>query len=276
MAFAPVGDLDVYHEVHGDGPPFVLVMGLGVDHRAWIPLLPLFDGFTTVIFDNAGTGRTRRRADGLPPPPPYSTARLGDDLAGLLGHLDLGPAHVVGVSMGGAVAMQLAIRHPRTVRTLALVSTWHRADGWLREIFAFRRPLLEQLGPEALLRFVALWAWGSSSWQPGGIAVSSTERIVAQAAGAWDDGERERYLGHLDASIAHDCEELLAGIAAPTLVVVGDEDVLTAPRFARAIADRIPGARLEVVPGRGHAFAFEDPERFAAIVTAFAREHQGP
>lgn len=270
MPYAPVGERDVYYELHGSGPPLVLVMGLGVDHRAWVPLLPLFEGFTTLIFDNAGVGATRDRETGSPPRPPYSVRGFADDLAGLLRYVELGPAHVVGVSMGGTIAMELAWRAPDLLRSLTLVATWQRTDGWLRRIFAFRERLLTDLGAEALLSYVSLWAWASPYWEGEGIAVTSTEQLISQTdTPAWDEDEAERYLGHLHAAIEHDCDERLPRITAPTLVVVGDEDVLTPVRFARALAARIPGARLEIVPTQGHAFSFENPELFASIVRAF-------
>lgn len=271
MPYAPAGELELYYETHGSGPPLVLVMGLGVDHRAWLPLLPLFDGFTTVILDNAGVGETRVRATGVPPEPPYSTRGFAGNLAALLDHLALGPAHVVGVSMGGTIAMHLAADRPELVRSLTLCATWHRTDGLLRQIFAFREQLLRELGPTALLRYVSLFAWASPYWEEGGLAVTSTEALISQTdTQAWSDGEARRYLGHLRASIEHDAAARLPSIAAPTLVLVGDEDVLTPLRFGRALAAGIPGARLELVPGQGHAFSFEAPELFARLVREFA------
>jgi pimeloyl-ACP methyl ester carboxylesterase len=176
--------------------------------------------------------------------------------------------------MGGAVAMELAARAPELVRTLVLVATWQRTDAWLRRIFGFRERLLDEAGGagEQLLQlYVSLWAWASPYWEGDGIAVTATEQLISQSdTRAWDEGEKQRYLGHLHASIEHDCEERLALIAAPTLVVVGDEDVLTPLRFARAMAERIPDARLEIVPGQGHAFCFENPQLFADLVRGFA------
>ena len=271
MPYAPAGSLDVWYELHGEGPPLVLVMGLGGGGDAWAPLLPLFDGFTVVTLDNAGTGRTRDRATGAPPEPPYSTAGLAADLAELLRRLERGSAHVVGVSMGGAIAMHLAAREPALVRTLTLCATWQRTDALLARVFAFREPLLERGGEAALQEYVALWAWAPRYWEEGGPAVASTAALISQGdTEAWTEAERRRYLGHLRASIEHDAEALLPAIAAPTLVLVGDEDVLTPLRFAGAIAATVPDARLEVVPGQGHAFAFEDPELFAQLVRDFA------
>lgn len=269
MPFAPAGPREIHYELAGSGPPLVLVMGLGVAGEGWTPILPLLSGHTTLTFDNAGVGRTRDAATGEAPEPPYTTEGFADDLAALVRHLELGPAHVVGVSMGGAIAMQLAGREPSLVRSLTLCSTWHRADGLLREVFSFREPLLEGLGPEAVLRYVSLFAWGPASWEEGGAAVAATEALVGSGAPTWSDAERRRYLGHVRASIEHDATRVLGRVEARTLVLTGDADVLTAPRFAAAVAAAIPGARLELVPGRGHAYAFEDPEDFARRLLAF-------
>jgi aminoacrylate hydrolase len=275
MPFADVGPREVHYELTGDGPPLVLVMGLGVAGDAWQPLVPLFAGYRTLTFDNAGTGRTRDRATGEMPEPPYATEWFADDLAALLRALDHAPAHVVGVSMGGAIAMQLAAREPSLVRTLTLCATWPKADGLLRQIFSFREELLARLGPEALLRYVSLFAWGPPSWEEGGAAVGATEALVGSGAPVWDDDERRRYLGHLRASLAHDATPVLGEIRAPTLVLVGNADILTPVRFARAMAAAIPSARLELAPDRGHAFPFEAPEEFARRVRAFIAEHDG-
>jgi pimeloyl-ACP methyl ester carboxylesterase len=269
MPFAAVGTRELHYELTGDGPLLVLVMGLGVGGDAWQPLLPLFDGYRTLTFDNAGVGRTRDRETGATPGPPYTTEGFADDLGGLLHALDLGPAHVVGVSMGGAIAMHLAARAPALVETLTLCATWPKADGLLRQVFSFRETLLEGLGPDALLRYVSLFAWGPPSWDEGGAAVAATEGLVGSGAPAWDDDERRRYLGHLRASVEHDATPVLGSIEAPTLVLVGDGDILTPVRFARALAAAIPGAELEIAPDRGHAFPFEAPEEFARRVRAF-------
>lgn len=269
MPYAPVGSREIAYELSGDGPPLVLVMGLGVAGAAWAPVLPFLAGYRTLVFDNAGVGSTRDGTTGESPEPPYSTEGFADDLEGLLRYLELGPAHVVGVSMGGAIAMHLAAREPSLVRTLTLCATWHRADGLLHQIFAFREPLLDRLGSGALLRFVSLFAWGPPAWEAGGTAIAATEALIGSGAPAWSEAEQRRYLGHVRASLEHDASSALGSIEAPTLVLVGDCDILTAPRFAHALTAGIPNARLEVVPDRGHAYSFEDPEDFARRVRSF-------
>jgi 3-oxoadipate enol-lactonase len=267
------GELLVRNVVDGHGPPLVLVMGLGVDHRAWLPHIELLRGeHTCVAFDQRGVGETRTLA-GERPRPPFSTAGFADDTAALVRELELGPVHVCGVSMGGAIAMELALRHPELVASLALHSTWHRADALLRAVFELRGPILDGLGPRALQRYVALWAWSPAAWErgAGGDPAAATEELISRDPGAdWSAGEREGYLGHLRAAIEHDAEARLGEIRARTLISVGDADILTEERFARAMAERIPGARLELVPGGGHAWCFEQPERFCRLQAAFA------
>jgi pimeloyl-ACP methyl ester carboxylesterase len=277
MPFARVDDIELYHEVHGEGPLLALVMGLGVDHRAWMPHVgALKDRFTCLIYDQRGVGRTRN-PDGSTPMPPYSTERFADDLAGLLDQLGRGPAHVCGVSMGGTISMQLAVRRPDLVRSLGLHSTWHLADPFLRGVFELRIPILRRLGPAALQHYVGLWAWAPQFFADNAqvAPISQTGELISGSdTEDWSEAEVACYLGHLQAAIDHDCDETLASITAPTLVTVGDRDILTERRFADAMAAAIPGARLEVVPGGGHAYCFESPALFQQLVADFALAHE--
>ena len=223
MPFAAVGPRDLHYELTGDGPPLVLVMGVGGE--AWRPLLPLFEGYRTLTYDNAGVGLTRDRATGAPPEPPYATEGLADDLAWLLRALELGPAHVVGVSMGGAIAMHLAAREPSLVRTLTLCATWPRADGLLRQVFAFREDLLERLGPEGLLRYVSLFAWGPPSWEAGGVAVAATRRSSAPALPPGTTASEEELIAW--------CSGRIASFKVPRHVRFVDEWPMSATKIQR-------------------------------------------
>ncbi len=277
MAYAAVDDLDVYHELHGDGPLLVLVMGLGVDHRAWLPHVEdLAQDHTCLIYDQRGVGATRERATGARPRPPYSISGFADDLAGLVRAVGLGPGHICGVSMGGAIAMDLAGRHPDVVATLALHATWHRTDAFLKAVFELREPILHALGPTALQRYVGLWAWAPQHWerQFGAQPVADTAELISQGdAERWTAEDVECYLGHLHAAIRHDASGLLGAISAPTLVTVGDADILTERRFADAMVSAIPGAELQVIAGAGHAYCFEDPPGFRALMRAWLARH---
>ncbi len=278
MPTAAAGDLDVYYELHGGGPLLALVMGLGVDHRAWLPHVEdLQRSFTCLIYDQRGVGGTTDRATGARPSPPFSIEGFAADLAGLLDQLALRPAHVCGVSMGGTIAMVLAAERPDLVRSLALHATWHRTDAFLRAIFEFREPILRRLGPAALQHYVSLFAWAPTSWASG-IAATPADLTGALISGsdtaAWSEEETAGYLGHLRAAIEHDATGRLGRIQAPTLVTVGDQDVLTERRFADALVTGIPRAELQVLPGVGHAHCFEEPERFRDLTRAWVARHE--
>jgi 3-oxoadipate enol-lactonase len=272
-------DLDVEVEITGSGPMLVLIMGLGATQDGWKTHVEhLAQDFTCVTFDNRGVGRTRLAGSGGLPPPPYSIAGFADDAANVIRALGDAPAHICGLSMGGAIALRLAVDHPELVRTLSVHSTWDRVDNFLEEIFRFREVILRELGPTALERYVGLWAWGPASWegQADASPVSATETLIGRGAPeTWEPAQVEAYLGHVQASIDHDVADRLHEIACRTLVTVGSEDILTHPRFARRIAGAIPDARLEVIEGGGHAYCFEYQETFRRTQREFLMADPG-
>jgi len=134
----------------GAGEPLVLVMGFGGDHLAWGLQLPAFAArFRVIAFDNRGVGQTDA------PDIPYSIAMMADDTVGLIDALGIDRAHVCGVSMGGMIAQEIALRHPARVRTLALHATLARPDAYMHELSAVWRELRPKLGREEWLRTIA-------------------------------------------------------------------------------------------------------------------------
>src|SRR3990172_10613951 len=144
--------INMFYEERGQGPPLVLIMGLGAPGTRWEEHVEYYARyFRCILIDNRGVGRSDQ------PPGPYTTAMMADDTAGLINALGIGPAHVSGISMGGAIAQELALRHPRLVRRLVLNCTWPRCDTYTRRIFVLLRTLVStNLDLEQFIRLVFL------------------------------------------------------------------------------------------------------------------------
>src|SRR5881275_2118764 len=213
----------------GAGDPLVLVMGFGGDHLAWGLQIPAFAAkYRVIAFDNRGVGQSDA------PDVPYSTAMMADDTVGLMDALGIDRAHVCGVSMGGMIAQEIALRHPARVRTLQLHATLARPDAYMHALSDVWRELLLQNAlanpyPQSLPGFL-------------------------------HQGEAVR---------AHDTLQRLGDIRCPTLVTVAEHDILVPPRFSHAIAQRVPGAELKTLADAGHAYMWERPEAFNALCLEF-------
>src|SRR5262245_13755036 len=124
MPYAVINKIRMHYEIVGHGDPVLLINGLSAPAAGWaLQVQALAPHFRVVTFDNRGVGETD-----LPPEPVYTTAQMADDAAAVLRHLKVARAHVLGASMGGTIAMELALRHPRLVRSLTLACTWAEAD----------------------------------------------------------------------------------------------------------------------------------------------------
>lgn len=265
MPTAPIDDLDVYYEVAGQGPPVLFIGGTGGDLRTRPNVLdgPLVDGFTVLAFDQRGLGRTSK------PDRAVSMADYASDAAGLLDHLGWERAHVVGVSFGGMVAQELAIRRPDLVAGLVLCCTSSGGAG--RASYPLHE--LTALPPGA--RHRRQLAIGdtrcSEEWQdahPQDAARALSRLVDADAATALREAaDPAAALGarrQLEARRGHDTYDRLSGITAPTLVAAGRFDGIAPVANSEALAQRIDGARLQVFEG-GHLFLLQDRTAWTAI-----------
>lgn len=218
MPTVRVGDIDVYYEVHGDGPPLVFVGGLGVDLTVFAPFVAqLARGFRVLTFDHRGAGRTDK------PDIVYSIPMMAEDTAGLMDALGLARAHVVGVSMGGRIAMELAARYPGRVDRLVLISTAATGTGRLR------LPL-----PVRIL--------GLAKRLP---LVRGAEPVQRQP--------RYAHQRQQDASVTYDGAGILPAIGATTLILHGKRDRSVKPAAALATRVGIRDSEIEFFRG-GHMF----------------------
>ena len=258
------GNIEIWTERRGQGPDVLLIAGLGDPAEAWQPQLDgLSDRYLVTAFDNRGAGRTP-----LGEGHHLSATTMADDAAALLRALEVSSAHVAGFSMGSAIAQELALRHPELVRSLVLMSTYARPDALLRSQFNFWRWLAE-VAPSERAFFEAFFTW---VYTPRAHADGTVDQIVEEALAFPHQQSVEAFQAQVDVCLAHDTSDRLAEIAAPTLVLSGELDVILPPRFGRSVATQIPNARFDVMAGEAHQPFQEVPDEFNARVEAFWRE----
>jgi pimeloyl-ACP methyl ester carboxylesterase len=256
------GDAEIYWEQSGSGPPLLLIMGLGSDSRGWTLQRPVFaEHYRTIVFDNRGVGRTRAGASEL------STELMARDAVAVLDAAGVERAHVLGVSLGGAIAQHVALGAPDRVRSLVLASTWAGPSEWRTRL---RRVQLDlaRLGHEELLRFRLLCMFSPRYFieQPDMIA------LVEKVLSGEDAVGLAGYLSQIDAAEEHDVRARLSEIAVPTLVITGKRDILVPPELSGEIAGAVPGATL-VVLETAHTLLLEEAESFNDSVLKFLAQH---
>ena len=259
---ASIGDIEVYFEVAGEGPPVLFIGGTGGDLRAKPNVFdgPLPKAFTVASFDQRGLGRTSK------PDVPSTMAEYGADAAGLLDHLGWSDVGVVGVSFGGMVAQELAIARPDLVRRLVLCCTSSGGEGGASYPL---HELAELDGDERRRRQLAISdVRFEESWQDANPtdAARLLERMRATDGATPPDaaattGARRQ----LEARKGHDTWDRLDAIAAPTLVAAGRYDGIAPVANSQALADRIPKASMQVFEG-GHLFLLQDRAAWSAIL----------
>jgi pimeloyl-ACP methyl ester carboxylesterase len=265
MPFAELDERRVYYEAHGEGDPVLLLAGLGADHLAWGLQTDAFrEQHRVIVFDNPGVGRTQG------PPGPYTTELFADAAAGVLRALGIERAHVVGASMGGTIAQQLALRHPSLVRSLSLHCTWGRADGHLTAIMRSWQRYAREVPLIDLCRQCWLWVFTVWWFNDRPDEVAKLEQQVLESE--WPQSPAA-FCDQAEACIGHDVLDRLGEVEVPTLITVGDRDMLTPPHHTYAIKDRMPQARVRVWQQMAHAPFWEIADEFNRVQLEFMREH---
>ncbi|HEX3683300.1 MAG TPA: alpha/beta fold hydrolase [Bryobacteraceae bacterium] len=261
MAYIVNEGAKLYWHEQGSGPPVLLIMGLSFTHEMWFRLTPALVGeYRTIVFDNRGMGRSDV------PRGPYTMRRMASDARAVLDAAGVEAAHVVGASMGGMIAQELALRHPRRVRSLLLGCT--SSSGLFGKWPEFRYGPREWRGRSREERERSLRKLLYAQKTP---AARIEEDLRVRCSCTWC---YKGFVNQFAGVLMWSAYGRLPRIQAPTLVVHGDEDRLVPPENGRVVASRIPGARFELIRDAGHILTTDQPEACAEAIRGFLREEQ--
>lgn len=263
MPAVRVGDINIYYEDYGKGEPLLLIAGWGTDLSCWLPQIPEFSTkYRVIAFDNRGAGRTDA------PDELYSFRMMAEDTVGLLDAMGIGKAHILGVSMGGCIAQEIAIEHPERTKSLILAATTAAPGACpmlLKTLTAWTAAMREGVSAKTVARMQLPYVVTSRFFdQPEMVALF----VDAMAA---NPCQPKAYAcqRQTEASAGQDTRARLKHIAAPTLVLVGKEDIMLPVKHSEELAALIPGARLVVLDGGAHGFSIEIADKFNRAVLEF-------
>lgn len=269
MAHVKVGDINVHYDIYGDGTPLLVINGFGASSYGLRPefVEGMARSFRVITFDNRGTGDTDK------PDAPHALAQMADDAAGLLAAIGIGRAHVMGISMGGMIAQEVALRHPDNVIGLVLGCTNCGAANSVAAADEVRELLMI---PEGMDPREAARRSRPSGYTPEFIAANEAlleammERSLEHPTPLY---ARTRQMEAIQQWSSYD---RLDQIAAPTLVIAGDRDVLVPTENSRILHERIKNSRLHIIADAAHVFPGSHPEETVRVVTAFLQSVRVP
>lgn len=259
MTNLTVTPVPIAWEETGEGPPLLLVMGLGYGRWGWEPLVPLLAAdFRVITFDNRGIGESGH------PEGPYTAAMMAEDCRSVLADAGAERAHVAGSSLGGMIAQELAIATPGLVDRLVLLSTTPGgSDGYpMPEVTTKLLSEVGNLAPEDALRTLV----------ENALSPDASEKVVERIMHHRLDKPQspKGWQAQAAAGVGYDGSGWASQISAPTLIVHGESDNVVDPRNAEALRQLIADARVEIVRG-GHLFFWEEPRTAADIIGSFLR-----
>jgi len=258
-----INGIKLHYREYGEGEPLLLIMGLSANADWWGEefLRPLTERFHVVTYDNRGAGRSGK------PEGPYPIPLMASDAVGLMDHLGWESAHVMGASMGGMIAQELALEYPERVRRLVLLCTNCGGREQVMatpEVYALLNTPRDGLTPEdiAKLSMPLLFPQRYIDENPQKMEEVLEACLIAPI-------EPKCFVWQIMGVSKWSCYSRLADLRHPTLIITGTEDVLIPPENSRILADAIPNSRLVEIEGAGHGFQIMFPERMAEEVLTF-------
>jgi len=253
--------LELYYELHGRGNPVIMINGLTSTVESWRYQVPAFsERYQVLVYDCRGQGRSDKPSSG------YTGQHHTADLLALTSHLQLGKAHVVGHSFGAYIALNYAIEYPDKVRSLVVSDTAGEAYPLIEKILRSWVDAQEHGGLDLRFDISLPWLYAESF-------IGSNPRKIRLFREAFRKNDLNAVRGLTLESLENDATPRLREIKAPTLLVLGEEDILTPFRYAEKLLEQIPDARLSVIKGCGHVPPIEKHREFNQIVLEFLGEN---
>lgn len=264
MSYATSTDgIRLHYQVTGrrSGPPILFIQGLGADKHGWdLQRLGFALSHQAIALDNRGAGRSDK------PLGDYSLEQMATDAVSVLDAAGIETAHVVGASMGGAITQMVGIMYPERVRSLTLACTSCRNHPWRRELLASWGTAAREQGMGAMTREAARWVIGPRSFRRIMPAIGWLGPLAFGRP-------THAFANQVDAILAADDTDRseLANITVPTLVVVGNQDILTPRGDSEELAELIPTAELVVISGAAHGLMVEHATTFNRVLGDFLK-----
>jgi pimeloyl-ACP methyl ester carboxylesterase len=270
MTAVIVNGVELDYRIVGEGEPLVWVMGTGMSGEAWHRgQVPAFsERYRCLTYDLRGCGKSGC------PQAEYTPRVLADDLRALLDATGIAQAHFVGFSLGSATVQELALLEPHRVRSAVLLSTWSTTarEHHIRRHYESRLYALEHTTFDVFAKF-AFWMWSPTLVDEEHERILELEGFLRGVSGSRDPSG---YAGHFKADIAHETFDRLGRLQCPTLVLHGEEDLITLPRYNETVARAIAGSRIVTIPRAGHLAFLEQPDKVNEAITTFLNELPGP
>ena len=254
-------DIDVHYDERGTGPVIVWLPGTGLRGATWERQAGHFSSsYRCLTVDLRGSGQSSGAGTA------FTVADLAGDIACLLDGLGIATATVIGLSLGSAIAQDLASARPEMVDRLVLLATWSSssAQHHIRRHFASRLYALEH-GPLDVFQQFAFWMSSPTLLDEEPERQAEVEQLLRTHSSATPQG----LAGHFRADLSHETRDRLGRVSCPGLVLHGDEDLITLPRYNQDVAAQIPGAQLAVIPRAGHLAWLERADEVSAVIGRF-------
>ncbi len=267
MPFVNVNSVRLFYEVKGSGAPIIFISGFGADHLVWdFVSESVSQEFKVITFDNRGVGQSDS------PDVSYGIETMAEDAVLLLDALNIENAHVVGHSMGTSIAMTLAAKYPEKINKLILCNGFVSMNARANYLFDVINQLIdEEVSAESLGQVFMPWGYSNET-----LADLESNKLLMEYFDLMQNNPYPQthigYCRQFAALKAFDATELLPQIQAPTLVIAGEDDILTPPKGAQYLAEHISNAKFHLFKKSGHMTHLEYPYKFVELVKLFLCE----